>query len=410
MTAICELGLPTGDCAEIVAYVQTLIDAVKDTAFIKFGSGASNPDPEYDDLNELWEPCDPPTCALVVWHNTYSNWYVLYYYTGVTWIAVSVTDPDEVPYYTEFQGSAGVVQEEWVGGWVIDGNGRCYPRFVLGEELALNPNMEDWTGGVIDDWTVNGTVTEEVGIVRSGSAARCTDVGSSAGLSQTITISAGSWIYLSGFMYRIPTSLIVTLGQFPTLTCSNVFPVGGSVSIAVNEEWVKHTLGAFVHTANPVIGVSQGYTLLYDPLFIVDTTSVREIEEGWCIYREQGTAYGTLYADITLSGYRSIMGLLVNYSPTSNAYYAVFLANSGTSIYVYQVVAGVATLVGAYGVAYVDGARLEVVRSGTTLDVNYNGASVVVGLTPAISLQLTHHGIVSNDPASFVTAYGFIPE
>ena len=71
------------DCGSLQQWLNTFTNLAPTLDQTRCSSGAS--DPTSADLNALWSPCTPPEGAIVVWHNTTTNEYQIWYYCGGSW-------------------------------------------------------------------------------------------------------------------------------------------------------------------------------------------------------------------------------------------------------------------------------------------------------------------------------------
>jgi hypothetical protein len=61
-------GEPPSGCPELQQYLQVLLNIVRTKEYLKHSTGTLPPT-TYQ-LDQLWAPCDAPSNAVVVWHDT----------------------------------------------------------------------------------------------------------------------------------------------------------------------------------------------------------------------------------------------------------------------------------------------------------------------------------------------------
>lgn len=398
MTLFCELTEPDADCHDLVAFVRSMVDALQVTPRIIYHEAIAAPVDDAE-LTALWGECAPPDCAIVVWFDTVLEEFTVWSYIDSDWQSTGSVS-NNTPYYTEFEGIGGEMQEGWEGGWIINGEGRIYPNLVLGDELLLNSDFEDWTGGNLDDWTVSGTETEENVIVHTGASSALialAGVPPNGNVSQVVTVVEGRWF--KAFVYINQTDT----GDLRSFTLSggwtsNTATQTGSPNIWDRLDRVTYSYGASVT-------FTAGGT--FDDLY-VDTASLKEVESGWNAQKDFYSAFGTLYVDFTRATYDAF-GILLNYVDDDN--YAMVIATPTGRIALIEMDAGVATETNDWAYVYVAGARLEVYRdSADQVTIDYNGANIVTDEPLVTPKTGTIHGIISVSPDSYATAFGYTPE
>lgn len=396
--SFCELTDPTATCNNLAAYITDIIEAAQDMPTIRYGSGTASATSA--ELTALWGPCDLPACAVAVWLNTTTNEFAIWSYVSGTWRSTG-TVSRATPYYTEFAGQGGYVQEGWIGNWILDGSGNAYPTIDLtATQLVDNYSFEDWTGAAPDDWTETGPVgaTQQTTEVYAGlSSAEIPGVLAPPlnTIYQDVTVTEGRWFILAGALYSSGSAA-------PTISTNNGF--SGSLA-STTAGWAYDSYADYSLTTTKRITVTGGLTGLVGGY--VDALTLYEIDEGWNTQKEFYTANGSLYVDYVRQT-NTQFGLLFNYTDDDN--YAM-VVHSGNTLYLVEIVAGVAATTNSWGAVYVAGARLEIVRdSGNTVDIDYNGVSIVAAQALASPQTGTIHGIIGTSPYSYASAFGFIPE
>lgn len=396
MVDFCEFTLPDSDCASLVAYVKSLVTTAKEQARIAYASGTA--DATDDQLNALWGECDPPDCAVVVWFNTTTETFEVWSYINSTWRQTG-SATNNTPYYTEFAGVGGPVQEGWSGDWRLNGSGRIYPVLTYGDELVLNGGFEAWTGTVPDDWTETGPAgaTQESTVVYEGQySALIPGVGAPPAntIYQDITVDEGRWFLVAAALYN-------TVTVSPSLSTNNGLSVALSTA---NAAWTPLSRLDYSLTTTKRITIAGGLAAIVGGY--ADAVSMVEVS-GWNITKEFYSPYGTLYADIVLET-GTVSGILLNYQDDDN--YAMVVRNTAT-IWLIEVTAGAAAITNSWASAYVAGARLEVLRdSSDDVTIDYNGGNIVTGQALASPIALSTHGLVGTSENNYFTAFGYTPE
>ena len=408
MTDFCEYTEPTGGCHDIAAYVTSMVTDLQAKATIRYGEGLL--DATDDDLDLLWYPCDPPACAVAVWYNSTDDEFTIWGYTSGSWSQTG-TASKNTPYYTEFEGVGGPVQEGWVGDWVLDGDGAVHPTPVLsGTELLDNGDMETWTLATSpDDWsTTLGAITEENTLVESGLAAAKMTVSGPPGpayfanLYQQPTVTEARWLQLSAWIYGIYD---ITIPSYVDVSSSAGWLAYGS-RLSRSLEWEQLIVTDFSISTLARIDIEALSANSLD-VFYSDNASVQEITDGWFIYKNFYSDYGTFYVDFTLES-GSNFGILLNYVDEDN--YAMVVV-TGASIYLVEVDTGAAAITNSWAYTYVAGARLEVIRdSSDNVTIDYNSVNIVTNEALVTPISSTLHGIIGTSDKSFASAFGYTPE
>lgn len=76
-------GSAPKDCGTLQQWLNTLTGLLPTVDQTRCSSGAA--DPTSADLDALWSPCTPPEGAMVVWNNTTTSEYQIWYYCGGSW-------------------------------------------------------------------------------------------------------------------------------------------------------------------------------------------------------------------------------------------------------------------------------------------------------------------------------------
>lgn len=404
MTDFCEFERPSGDCQSIAMYVQSIVESAATLPRIQYTESVL--DADSDSMTALWAPCDPPDCATVVWFNTTSETFTVWSYISSTWHSTGSTGLN-TPYYTEFTGQGGPIQEEWSGTWIIDGSGNVHPSPVLGEELLSNPDMEDWALATIpDDWSSTvGTISEENTIIVNGDSSTHALLTGGApfyngNISQNVTVAESLWFKLSAYMYG-PASLTAASGM---TSASNW--VNTTVNVYTQYlQWEKLVSTDFSITTTGRL-LLAATSLSADNVYW-DTASFKQIVSGYQITKEFYSAYGTFYVDYILEPHTHF-GILLNYQDADN--FAMVVANQA-KIFLVEVDTGAASITNSWAYTYVAGARLEVIRdSSDNVTIDYNSVNVVTDEALVNPLTATIHGIVGTSELSSASAFGYTPE
>lgn len=424
--SFCDMLRPDTDCASLQTYMQAIIDAANELPDIRFGQGfITGVATSQDEFTALWEPCTPPEHAIVIWDDTYSQVFYVAAYIGGTWRGTGSANYSSSPYYTDFSGPAGLLQEGWESIWVVSGNGTLHPQYEFDDtELLDNPGFEDWTLGSPDDWTVAlGTESEENITILDGEASLKMEPTPAGGpvynsrIYQYATVTEGYW-YKQTYNFLSPAAGLNRIFGFYL----NEFGVGDTVYNATNDYTAYYnsdTVWMEINRFSVALDTSLGQYMSspsHQWDYYLDNMSIKRITNGWNSQREFYSAYGDFYLTLDALGENDIAGILFNYDDEDNYAMVIMyrIADIGTGtigINLYEVSSNVATSVWYGTDTFASGARLEITRDSLdTVDITYDSTSKTTGQALASPSTSTIHGIIGMSPDTVFSEFGFTPE
>lgn len=396
VTPFCEFEIPTTDCKLVALYLNEFVNSLQLIDNIRYGEITTSPVPA--DLTALWVNCDPPDCAIAIVYSSLDDEYTTWAYISGTWRQTGAKSGISSPYFTSFDGDIGLIGDDWVGSWLLDGSGNTSPQITYGSNLLLNPGFENWGGGTPTSWT---------------------DVGPAGAEQEAVTVQAGTYSVKFNGVAAPPINTAyqdVVVTEALWFRFSGYSRVGNVASGKITSNWLTKSVSAvgagwqlvnvvdfsLTTTATMTLGLSATVLAFFG---FVDTVSLQQIS-GTYLYRELLADTGYFYVDYTLDG-SDHGGLLLNYVDANNF---VLVVGDATNIYVIEVAAGNASLRRTLAYTYVAGARLEVYRyDPEIMDIYYNGALLALGVGFITDTTATKHGVVATSGNIQIHAFGFVP-
>jgi hypothetical protein len=301
----------------------------------------------------------------------------------------------------DFSGVAGPLPSPWEGTWQLDGSGHAVPVVSEGAELFTDSGLEaTYTGGLCDSLVAAGTPTvAQSGDVHGGSKAQqFAGTAYLDAVSQTNNLTAARWYAQRQWSKR--TAGIN--GNVVFAWWDNSSFIGRAITAA---SYTQIGMAALLWATSLETFVSRQQGGGASDTVIADDVEVKQLSDTAALI-DTGSAYGRISVKLTGDAYYPL-GLVLNYTDEDNCDY-VFLDRAG-KVQRVKVVAGVVTVVASYAITYAAGTALIVTRhQNGTLDISYNGTSLVTG-SAASGLTGTQWGLIGTlntqtfDDFSFTT-------
>jgi hypothetical protein len=273
----------------------------------------------------------------------------------------------------------------WTGTWTQDGAGNLNPVVTEGSNVVVNGNME--TGSPPGTWSGTSAILSAAADERTGGAGvQSLQIAENGATSfraaQSVTLTQYEWYVLKGWIKKGTATNGLIRDQGNGLQTD---PVTSAAWTAVKRTHRATT--AAVSIRLNCTGTADGQTMFFDDVIMAPLSGYREL---YTFPR----AYGTFTLNVTRTG-STQAGIILNYQDASN-YASVYLDGAGNVVYDKRV-AGVPTNIGTYAITYMAGTALVVTRhQDGTVDITYNGASLVTGAT-ASGFAGTVHGLFGTD-------------
>lgn len=301
-------------------------------------------------------------------------------------------------FYTAFDGVAG--QTVYGTPWTLDGSGAVNPQPSNGPQLLTNNDFSAWSGDNPAGWFIEGETAPDPEVTERGSGQTHAGAGTGAcNIYSSLTNSKPAirqTVMTEGRYYRADVS--ITAYASGSLVLS---PFGGQLWIAgVNAVGTYESTG-WAFGSVPAI-------IRFGPLFAstdytLDNVALYELSDHFMLWSLR-YSYGRCVISFTRPDHTYI-GLVLNYTDPEN-FASVFFTGSDEIRYG-EVTGGSYTNIATLAAVYTPNASLDVTRhQDGTVDITYNGASLVTGAA-ASGHTSARHGIVGTHNSQAINDFLF---
>jgi hypothetical protein len=261
------------------------------------------------------------------------------------------------------------------------------------------------TGSPPTGWNVSGSILTSAADERTGGAgAASIDVannGANYGYTYRAIVNAvGDWLILTGWVKKITSNVRIRI-------LSSAFTELSAPGFSSDLAWAQQGCSARATTTNCIAATAHASNTDTQSSRADDLAmSVLSLPTLFASISDAGTADVIVGVDIVCAaGYQA--GIVVNLDSAAtplnyiNAYIDGFNLGAGTTrILLDEIVNGVTTnKITVTNATYVSGARLEVIRDGTSCRVIYN--KILVGVSATMTANVnTRHGLFSTNAAN----------
>lgn len=305
-------------------------------------------------------------------------------------------------------GVNGALGSPWTGAtWTVSG-GMVTNSPTLNGELASNveftTNTTGWSAGdgatlTRRDYTSSPNIAPTGGADNFGLEVASGGNASSAGISNTITVTAGNWHRFSCRAYS-PSANTAT--NAAGLGGSNIFSMAGFYKTVTENAWTTLVLSGRALTAATTMQLRCNSATAGD-LAHHDAASCQQITLA-TMFATVGNCSPNVDISVKITrSTRAAAGLVLGLNNTAAPTYFLlaYLSPAGNAV-LDKCVNGTYTNLINTAITYVAGAVLRVVKSGVSVSLYYNGAQV--GTTQTLTagaddtiINGTRHGMMSTD-------------
>lgn len=296
-------------------------------------------------------------------------------------------------------GSTPVGALPWVGTMLISGN-TLVPNPTYGPELLTDGGMEAWNSATdLTNWSETlaggGSINQEASVVHGGTYAARADIVGGAATQIVGPVMSALYIHRCTYWLRNTGGS----GQFFAATSGPARNPGAT--------WTQYT--DIKRGSGGTISLSRGTTSGNYSVYW-DDVSVKIIPTSDCV-----ATVDAGHADVSVSavllGAASdgiFRGVVARFNTArTDGLVAMYTGAATQQITLHKIVAGVWTSLIAVTQAFVPGAALQIVASGTAVSVYYN--AVQIGTVQTVSdtsiINNVHHGVFVTDPLAPVDTF-----
>lgn len=275
----------------------------------------------------------------------------------------------------------------WTGPTWTEVLGNLTNNPILGTEQLINGNMESGDP-TIATWAYNAATGTRFSEERTGGSGNYSMLLTSTSATfgtharQNSTSTANKWVHFSAWHKNGSQTGILRLYN------NGLVPAGVEINLN-STDWTNYVLDNVLTTANSRIGlVLAGNTLGATSYW--DDASVKEFTLSELFRTTPFSSDGTFGVKITSLIPGSVAGVVINLDNALSPANFVFGYHAGSTIVLGKCVAGIYTSLIKTASTFVSGAVLQIVKTGTTYTLKYNGSTI------GSSQTISDSGVINN--------------